>query len=131
MGEHRKPHWDGKTTYDIDPKGWVVPVLNGLPYMILLHNCEDAFMPVFSSHDLLMKHLAVPHVSVFLGQNFGEKIDVQVMEVTNPNEFCKTLWGNGVRLMLDPDSVSPTHTRWKEVVSGADNLLKYIDPEQS
>lgn len=52
-----KPHWNGKTV-DVNLDDFFMVFAYGvMPFILLLENCEDKFLPVFSTDDKLREFM--------------------------------------------------------------------------
>jgi hypothetical protein len=119
-----KTHWKGKTV-DVNLDDFFMVFAYGvMPFLLLLENCEDKFLPVFSTADKLRDFMEKN------GKTVGCE-DYTIKQITDADDFCDSIWEQGVRVMLDPRFIDKHHTKWFEVVKDKNGLWKYIDAERN
>lgn len=69
--------------------------------------------------------LFIHHNTFHRSQRFGFFVFI---DADDPNEFLDSLREAGVRIMLNPQVISETHTKWKEVIRNGEQW-KYVDAE--
>lgn len=104
------------------------PTVFGMPFMVLIEGSDAMFLTIFSSPDLCRTHMEQPTVRKVLLANF-KTTNYRTVKVDNPHEFLSVIWKQGCRVMLDPQVVSPHHTKWFEPVADDDNRLIYVKPQ--
>lgn len=108
-----KPRWTGKPPHDINIKGNLFPVSPGpfkVPLVVQIDGSEDYFLPIFSTEEKLHAHMA------HLKRKMGEEMEYKIQQVDEPEAFCESVWGSGVRIMQDPIVITDNHTRWTEIM---------------
>ena len=116
MSFGRKPHWNGKT-HNVDLNKCLLPFMMGQPLFLQLENCDDYFLPVFTTPENLHDALTKMGYSGY-----------DIKQVTDAEEFLDSLREGGVRVMLNPQIIDAHHTKWLEVVKKGEEYL-FIDQE--
>ena len=118
-----EPKWNGTPLKDINIEGCVFAIHPSQgPLLLLIDNCEDYFLPIFSNTEKLGKHV------VYLQNKGFGKFSYITKKIDDGTEFLESVMEGGVRIMLDPEVVNNHHTRWKEVIRSGDEW-KFVGAE--
>jgi len=103
----------------------LVPFVHRAPFGWLIHGCDDSFVVIFSTEQLLRDFMNAESVrSLRVKELKTEGFTI----VRIPFRiFLNAARKGGARVMLDPVVVSDQHTRWKEPLSCEGDKVKYLD----
>lgn len=124
---NKPPTWDGEyVEVDLKEKylSFVPSPLGNIPFCIQLDGSEDAFLPMFSTEEGLRK--TMDH----LEKKLGFPSFYIIGKIDDAEELVDGVIKEGCRVMLDPQIISDTHTKWHEPVKHGD-VWKYANPEKN
>ena len=84
------------------------------PFYFQLKDCEDVFIPVFSTPEALREFMNSRDTMNFVKAS-GRSTNFSVKIVTNFTEFFDSIFEQGYRIMMNPVLVDENKTRWTEI----------------
>lgn len=118
-----KPRWNGKLA-DVNITGSLFAYSRMGPVLLVLENCDDLFIPLFSDDEALHHHME------YLFAHGLPRTDYRIKEIVDASEFLEGMREQNVRVMFNPQIVDEHHTRWKEVVYQGEEW-KFVDAENN
>jgi hypothetical protein len=122
----KKPRWTGKPFSSMKIEGFLIPWHRhqDQPLLIRLDGCDDWFLPIFSNEGKLYVTVAYLIVRglVEMEPTPPGQVPFKIKQVDKDGqtEFLTSVFEGGVRVMVDPQILSDTHTKWIEVVFSGD-----------
>lgn len=124
------PRWTGNFVENPDLNGILIPFINQTPFTILIDNCDDHFLVVFTTKEKLdtyINHPAIQGVIKNSLDSFISSYSFNIKQVHDVRAFVESVIPHA-RIMLDPEIINPRHTKWLEIIKDGDQI-KYRDPE--
>jgi hypothetical protein len=84
------------------------------PFRFQLKDCEDVFIPVFSTPEALREFMNSRDTMNFI-KTSGRSTNFRVKIATNFTEFFDSIFEQGYRIMMNPVIVDENKTRWTEI----------------
>jgi hypothetical protein len=84
------------------------------PFYFQLKDCEDVFVPVFSTPEALREFMTSRDTMNFI-KAIGRSTNFSVKIVTDFGEFFDSIFEQGYRIMMNPVLVDENKTRWTEI----------------
>jgi hypothetical protein len=94
-------------TRSISVTGNLMPTyLDGQPVVARMQNIHSFFVVVFSSEEKLREAMKFLHPGA----------SYKIKHIDDGEDFCESVWEQGIRIMRDPYIVDGCKTHWTEVM---------------
>ena len=120
-----EPFWNGKVSSIQSVAGFYYGEIGAkIPFAIMIHGSEDSYIPIFSTEAMYNDRMEIwkNHIGplpVAMRQLQNDDVEFLITQTQKLSPSVKA------RIMIDPEIISETHTRWIERIKVGD-AHKYI-----
>ncbi len=115
-----RPRWNGKIA-DVDLNECLIPFVQGQPFLVLLEDCDDWFLPIFTSPEMLgAVTMKIMVKTGLVDPATVNEVPFDIKQITDAGDFIDSVREGGVRIMLNPQIINDHHTKWLEVVKAGE-----------